>query len=44
MWEGYPMHYDDNHGWGYLVPGREISDIDLELMKQDHDGKILPYK
>ena len=44
MWEGYPMHYDDKYGWGYLVPGREISSLDLELMRQDQDGKILPYR
>ena len=22
-WEGYPLHYEIRHGWGYLVPGRE---------------------
>lgn len=21
-WDGFPLHYDDTHGWGYLVPGR----------------------
>ena len=44
MWEGYPMHYDKKYGWGYLVPGRQITDIDLDLMKQDGDRNILPYK
>ena len=44
MWEGYPMHYDKKYGWGYLVPGRPITDIDLDLMKQDGDRNILPYK
>lgn len=19
-WDGYPLHYDEKHGWGYLVP------------------------
>ncbi|XP_051062543.1 DNA polymerase subunit gamma-1 isoform X2 [Phodopus roborovskii] len=21
-WDGFPLHYSDTHGWGYLVPGR----------------------
>ncbi|XP_013783947.1 DNA polymerase subunit gamma-1-like isoform X2 [Limulus polyphemus] len=21
-WDGYPLHYDTKHGWGYLVPGK----------------------
>ncbi|XP_055479099.1 DNA polymerase subunit gamma-1 isoform X2 [Psammomys obesus] len=21
-WDGFPLHYSDSHGWGYLVPGR----------------------
>lgn len=21
-WDGFPLHYDETHGWGYLVPGR----------------------
>ncbi|XP_075431286.1 DNA polymerase subunit gamma-1 isoform X2 [Ascaphus truei] len=21
-WDGYPLHYSEKHGWGYLVPGR----------------------
>ncbi|KAK0141758.1 DNA polymerase subunit gamma-1 [Merluccius polli] len=21
-WDGFPLHYTDLHGWGYLVPGR----------------------
>uniref|UniRef100_A0A8C5FJY7 DNA polymerase subunit gamma-1 n=1 Tax=Gadus morhua TaxID=8049 RepID=A0A8C5FJY7_GADMO len=21
-WDGFPLHYTDRHGWGYLVPGR----------------------
>ena len=23
-WLGYPLHYDEKLGWGYLVPGLEI--------------------
>lgn len=22
VWDGFPLHYDENHGWGYLVPSR----------------------
>uniref|UniRef100_A0A671Y6T9 DNA polymerase subunit gamma-1 n=1 Tax=Sparus aurata TaxID=8175 RepID=A0A671Y6T9_SPAAU len=21
-WDGFPLHYTEKHGWGYLVPGR----------------------
>ncbi|XP_057576204.1 DNA polymerase subunit gamma-1 isoform X2 [Hippopotamus amphibius kiboko] len=21
-WDGFPLHYSEQHGWGYLVPGR----------------------
>ncbi|XP_073917926.1 DNA polymerase subunit gamma-1 isoform X2 [Castor canadensis] len=21
-WDGFPLHYSEHHGWGYLVPGR----------------------
>uniref|UniRef100_A0A3P9MMK1 DNA polymerase subunit gamma-1 n=1 Tax=Oryzias latipes TaxID=8090 RepID=A0A3P9MMK1_ORYLA len=23
MWDGFPLHYTEKHGWGYLVPGRK---------------------
>uniref|UniRef100_H3BE66 DNA polymerase subunit gamma-1 n=1 Tax=Latimeria chalumnae TaxID=7897 RepID=H3BE66_LATCH len=22
-WDGFPLHYAEGHGWGYLVPGRK---------------------
>ncbi|KAL5004061.1 hypothetical protein ScPMuIL_017517 [Solemya velum] len=22
-WDGFPVHYSDKHGWGYVVPGRQ---------------------
>lgn len=22
-WDGFPLHYTEKHGWGYLVPGRK---------------------
>ena len=33
------MHYDKKYGWGYLVPGQQITDVDLELIKQDGGWK-----
>lgn len=21
-WDGFPLHFSERHGWGYLVPGR----------------------
>lgn len=29
-WLGYPLHYDEKHGWGYLVPGLEIDEDEKE--------------
>lgn len=34
-WDGFPLHYDDTHGWGYLVPGREDDPVSLELLRQE---------
>lgn len=35
-WEGFPVHYDDKHGWGYLVPHEEeVSHVDQELRCQE---------
>lgn len=28
-WDGFPLHFDDALGWGYLVPGRELTEEDL---------------
>lgn len=37
-WLGYPLHYDEKHGWGYLVPG-------LETDPDDRDDKSdFPYE
>lgn len=43
-WEGFPLHYDPKYGWGYLVPGRPISATDLELMAQENDSELLPFR
>ena len=37
-WDGYPLHYDVTHGWGYLVPGREDDPVSVELGRQEVAG------
>ncbi|XP_030646038.1 DNA polymerase subunit gamma-1 [Chanos chanos] len=38
-WDGFPLHYTEKHGWGYLVPGRKDN---LEAAEQS-DGPACPY-
>ncbi|XP_069046788.1 DNA polymerase subunit gamma-1 isoform X2 [Lepisosteus oculatus] len=38
-WDGFPLHYSEKHGWGYLVPGRQDN---LEQV-EDTDGAVCPY-
>ncbi|XP_055948526.1 DNA polymerase subunit gamma-1-like isoform X2 [Argiope bruennichi] len=26
-WDGFPLHYDEKHGWGYLVP--DVKDLNI---------------
>jgi DNA polymerase gamma 1 len=35
-WLGYPLHHDDKHGWGYLVPGLSID--------EDEEKSEFPYE
>ncbi|XP_067649163.1 DNA polymerase subunit gamma-1-like [Haliotis asinina] len=39
-WEGYPVHYNEQHGWGYLVPGETESEMDRELANQDDEEDL----
>ncbi|XP_060770999.1 DNA polymerase subunit gamma-1 isoform X2 [Neoarius graeffei] len=39
-WDGFPLHYTEKHGWGYLVPGRRDN---LE-MTEDMEGPVCPYR
>ncbi|XP_051546033.1 DNA polymerase subunit gamma-1 [Myxocyprinus asiaticus] len=39
-WDGFPLHYTDQHGWGYLVPGRRDN---LEI-SEDTEGPVCPYR
>ncbi|XP_038067395.1 DNA polymerase subunit gamma-1-like [Patiria miniata] len=34
-WEGYPLHYEAKHGWGYLVPGRTEDTMGEELKEEE---------
>ena len=27
MWEGFPLHFDTKHGWGYLIPAVSLETI-----------------
>lgn len=45
-WDGYPLHFDDTHGWGYLVPGRTDNLRDPELGPDEKlpTERLFPYK
>ena len=36
-WLGYPLHHDEKHGWGYLVPGDETD-------PEEFEASDFPYK
>uniref|UniRef100_A0A672P025 DNA polymerase subunit gamma-1 n=1 Tax=Sinocyclocheilus grahami TaxID=75366 RepID=A0A672P025_SINGR len=39
-WDGFPLHYTDQHGWGYLVPGRR-ENLDTS---ENREGPVCPYR
>ncbi|XP_066558010.1 DNA polymerase subunit gamma-1 isoform X2 [Amia ocellicauda] len=39
-WDGFPLHYSERHGWGYLVPGRKDN---LE-QPEDTEKASCPYR
>lgn len=39
-WDGFPLHYTDQHGWGYLVPGRR-DNVDIS---EENEGPVCPYR
>ncbi|KAM5171282.1 DNA polymerase subunit gamma-1 isoform 1-T3 [Mantella aurantiaca] len=45
-WDGFPLHFSEKHGWGYLVPGRK--DNLLATQEEDDDNSAVsafcPYK
>lgn len=38
-WDGFPLHYTEKHGWGYLVPGRK-DNLDSH---EDYSGPVCPH-
>lgn len=39
-WDGFPLHYIDKHGWGYLVPGRR----DNLNLQDENTGPVCPHR
>uniref|UniRef100_A0A1A8EHG9 DNA polymerase subunit gamma-1 n=1 Tax=Nothobranchius kadleci TaxID=1051664 RepID=A0A1A8EHG9_NOTKA len=38
-WDGFPLHYTEKHGWGYLVPGRR----DNLKSQEETTGPVCPH-
>lgn len=44
-WDGFPLHYSDAHGWGYLVPGRRDNLAELPTSPTaESAGLACPYR
>ncbi|XP_040270090.1 DNA polymerase subunit gamma-1 [Bufo bufo] len=44
-WDGFPLHFCDKHGWGYLVPGRKDNLVANRVEDDDCDvNNNCPYK
>ncbi|NXD61553.1 DPOG1 polymerase, partial [Eolophus roseicapillus] len=41
VWDGFPLHYSDKHGWGYLVPGRRDN---LPAAPSEEEGPSCPHR
>ncbi|XP_029288872.1 DNA polymerase subunit gamma-1 isoform X1 [Cottoperca gobio] len=39
-WDGFPLHYTEKHGWGYLVPGRR----DNLVFEEESTGPVCPHR
>ncbi|KAL4228151.1 hypothetical protein ACF0H5_013584 [Mactra antiquata] len=42
-WDEFPLHFDDTHGWGYLVPGRTDNLEPLDELIESKDREY-PYR
>ncbi|NWX81140.1 DPOG1 polymerase, partial [Alca torda] len=44
-WDGFPLHYSEKHGWGYLVPGRQdnLPEDPLELEGPPCPHRVIEY-
>ncbi|NWX82359.1 DPOG1 polymerase, partial [Nothoprocta pentlandii] len=40
-WDGFPLHYSEKHGWGYLVPGRQDN---LPREPSEAQGPLCPHR
>ncbi|XP_077423292.1 DNA polymerase subunit gamma-1 isoform X2 [Vanacampus margaritifer] len=40
-WDGFPLHYTEKHGWGYLVPGRRDN---LDSLEGNIGPALCPYR
>ncbi|NWW77503.1 DPOG1 polymerase, partial [Climacteris rufus] len=40
-WDGFPLHYSEKHGWGYLVPGRQDN---LPAAPLETEGPSCPHR
>ncbi|NWI71039.1 DPOG1 polymerase, partial [Todus mexicanus] len=40
-WDGFPLHYSEKHGWGYLVPGRQDN---LPAAPSEAEGPSCPHR
>ncbi|KGL80671.1 DNA polymerase subunit gamma-1, partial [Tinamus guttatus] len=40
-WDGFPLHYSEKHGWGYLVPGRQDN---LLQEPSEAQGPLCPHR
>ncbi|XP_048185844.1 DNA polymerase subunit gamma-1 [Perognathus longimembris pacificus] len=44
-WDGFPLHYSEHHGWGYLVPGRRDNLASVPAgTSLEPAGVACPYK
>ncbi|KAM6961340.1 DNA polymerase subunit gamma-1 [Aplochiton taeniatus] len=40
-WDGFPLHYTEQHGWGYLVPRRTDN---LDAQEDEDTGPLCPHR
>ena len=45
VWDGYPLHYDDTHGWGYLVPNMyRLDEAETDIVDDEEELSVFPLK
>lgn len=40
-WDGYPLHYDKKHGWGYLVPDPSVKEFSCQNFPVENLHKMI---